>query len=192
MKFDNLNWESIIDSTTGPDEWYSVYTIQLGELISNGVFSWDGELLDWSEYAYSNEQYERVCAYFIERFRYREISIEPYLEWAQMLSRTIRFELCPKFNPLYEAVENGISPLADSDEYEKKREISSNYPETMLSGNSDYISTGKDSEYERIHDGNTADMMENYLAKFKGVDQAFLDELEGFFISRYTTHVNGY
>ena len=45
------------ESYVGKSDWHSVYTIQLGELIEIGVFSWDNPLLDWSAAAYDEAQY---------------------------------------------------------------------------------------------------------------------------------------
>ena len=178
------------DDYTGFDEWNAVYTIQLGELIANGVFNWETPLLNWKESAYDDEQYTRVCAYFIERFYYREISIEPYLEWAKTLKRKLVFELMPKYKSLYARIAEGINPLASSNEYYKNRTIESAYPETLLSENADYITDGKDEEFQRIKEGAYVDEMENYAIKYRGVDQLLLDELESMFICMYTTNVN--
>lgn len=175
----------------GKSDWHSVYTIQLGELIEIGVFSWDMPLLDWSNEAYDQDQYERICSYFIERYRYREISITPFLEWAQFLHRRIAYELMPKYKPLYERVSDGINPLSDGDEYYKNRTIESAYPETLLSENADYITDGRDEEFERVKEGKTADNIINYAELYKGVDELMLDELESLFICMYTTNVNG-
>lgn len=175
---------------TGENIWNAVYTIQLGELIENGVFDWSREILDWSNAALDAEQYERVCNYFIERFYWREISIEPFLEWAKVLKRKLVYELMPKYKPLYERVAEGINPLADGNEYYKNRTIQSAYPETLLSANADYITDGRDEEFQRIKEGNLADSTENFAAKYKGVDQLILDELESMFISLYTANVN--
>ena len=178
------------DEYTGCDEWFAVYTIQLGELVENDVFDWNAPELYWKSAAYDESQYDRVCMYFIERYRYREISIEPYLEWARMLKRKLVFELMPKYTPLYERVSEGINPLAGENEYYKNRTIESAYPETLLSENADYITDGKDEEFQRIKEGNLADNMENYAAKYKGVDELLLDELESMFISMYTANMN--
>ena len=75
-----LSWEEIIDNDTSPDEWNAIYTIQLGELIETGVFDWSMDSLDWSEAAYSPEQFHELCKYFEQRFYFREISIEPFYE----------------------------------------------------------------------------------------------------------------
>ena len=175
---------------TGEDRYNAVYTVTLGELIDSGVFDWKSDVLDWVGVAYNLEQYDRVCAYFIERFRFREISIIPYLEWAQMLHRKLVFELMPKYKPLYERVDEGVNPLADSNEYYKNRTIESAYPETLLSANADYITDGRDEEFQRIKEGNYVSSMEEYARKMHSVDEWMLDELETMFVSMYTANVN--
>lgn len=174
------------DEYTGVDRWNAVYTVQLGELIANGVFSWDLDLLDWSDAAYDSEQHTRICAYFIERFRYREISIEPFKEWARILHRKLVYELMPKYKPLYARVAEGINPLSDSNEYYKNRTIDSAYPQTLLSGNSDYVTDGRDEEFERIKEGNYVDSTVRYAQMYKSVDEMLLDDLESMFICMYT------
>ena len=157
----------------GVDEWHAVYTIQLGELVNSGLFDWSKPILDWSSAAYDDAQYERVCAYFLDRFEFREISLEPFYEWAKRLRYKLVYELMPKYIPLYENVSD-INPLADYDEYYKDREITSAYPETMLSGNSDYVSDGRDSEYEKIRLGNVTEREQQYIEGFRAVDAALL------------------
>lgn len=178
------------DDYTGEDEWFAVYTVQLGELVDNGVFDWNSPELDWKAAAYDDMQYLRVNEYFIERFRYREISMEPYLEWARMLKRKLTFELMPKYKPLYERVSEGINPLSGENEYYKNRTIESAYPETLLSENADYITDGKDEEFQRIKETNFIDGMENFATRYKAVDEMMLDELESMFVSMYTTNIN--
>ena len=175
---------------TGNDIWNAVYTIQLGELIESGVFDWSKDILNWREAALDDAQYERVCRYFMERFYYREISMEPFLQWANYLKRKLVFELMPKYKPLYERISEGVNPLADGNEYYKNRTIQSAYPETLLSENADYITDGRDEEFQRIKEGNLADSLENFALKYKGIDQLILDELESMFISLYTANIN--
>lgn len=172
-------------------EWHAVFTIQLGELVESGVFDWESPLLDWSAAAADEEQYARVCAYFVERFRYREISITPFLEWAQALKRKLVYELMPKYKPLYAEVAESIVPLASENEYMKRRKIASDYPETLLSENADYISDGEDEEWQRIKVGKVSEAMEGYAA-YHAVDEALLDELEVLFVSMYTSYNNGW
>lgn len=175
---------------TGHAEWNAVYTITIGELVESGVFDWKLPQLDWSAAAFDQAQYDRICAYFIERFYYREISIEPFLEWARMLKRKFVFEVMPKYRPLYERLKDGYAPLSNEDEYFKSRIIDSSYPQTMLSGNSDYLTSGRDEETERIKEGNLTDMMNKYAAEFESIDEMLLDEFESMFICMYTTNVN--
>lgn len=178
------------DDYTGHDKWNAVYTIQLGELIESGVFDWSMDMLDWKSVAYDEAQYERVCKYFIERFYFREISIEPFKEWALTLHRKLVYELMPKYKPLYERELEGVNPLAGSNEYYKNRTIQSSYPETLLSENADYITDGRDEEYQRIKEADYAEAVSNYAAKLKSIDNLLLDELESMFICMYTVNVN--
>lgn len=178
------------DEYTGRDEWYAVYTIQLGELVEKGVFDWTRPELDWESAKFNDEQYKRVCDYFIERFYYREISVEPFAEWARMVRRKLIYEIMPKYRPIYEMLSDGYDPLAIENEYYKNRTIESSYPETLLSGNSDYVSDGRDEEYQRIKQGNFIDMLDNLSKKYRSVDELVLDDLESMFISMYTLNVN--
>ena len=180
-----------IDNYTGYSEWHALYTIQLGELIGSGVFDWTKPELDWSSAAYSPEQYERVCAYFIERFRYDEISQLPVLQWMQGLKRRLVYELMPKYIPLYERIDEGIDPFQVEDEYHKRRDIASDYPETLLSQNADYISSGQDLEYETLKEGSISDSVNAYKTNYQAVDKMLLDDLEVMFIQLYTVNVNG-
>lgn len=179
-----------LNDYTGENIWNAIYTIQLGELIEHDIFNWKNDELNWKAAAFDDAQYKRVCEYFIERFRYREISIEPYLEWALMLKRKFIYELMPKYKPLYERVAEGVNPLQDSDEYFKRRTIGSEYPETLLSGNADYASDGEDEEWERLKEGNFAESMDTYVALYRGVDEMLLDEVENMFIGLYTMNSN--
>lgn len=177
---------------TGKNRWNAIYTIQLGELIEHGIFDWSDPLLDWSDAAYDEAQYNRVCDYFVERYRFQEISLEPFYEWATMLHSSIVFELMPKYRPIYEALADGIDILQTSDDFEKRRRIGSDYPETLLSGNSDYISDGTDEEYEHLTEGDPTDQLAKYAKTFTGVDQLMLDDLQGFFLSLYTISANAF
>lgn len=180
------------DDFTGRYEQHDVLTITLGELIESGVFNWDNDMLNWSDAAYDDEQYERVCTYFNERFYYREISMLPFKQWANYLHRKLVFELMPKYSPLYGRVAEGINPFQMSDEYYKERAIDSSYPETLLSQNADYITDGRDIEHEKLTEGRIAEMVTDYAASFKMVDELLLDELEIMFTSMYTVNVNGW
>lgn len=180
-----------VNNWTGKDRWNAVYTITLGELIEKGVFDWSLPVLDWSKAAYSTEQYRRVCDYFIERFRFREISIEPFYEWATMLHRKLVYELMPKYKNLYANFDEDFDPAQVSDRYHKRRAIGSDYPETMLSGNADYVSNGQDEESEDVERGNLMEAYETYVTRYQAIDQHLLDELESMFIGLYTASIDG-
>ena len=193
-------WETYYDNAfKEPDEmayvyeneWHAVYTIYLGELIESGVFDWSKPELDWSDAALNQEQYERICSYFNDRFKWREISMLPIRKWFDYLKRKFVYELMPKYKPLYERVAEGVNPLSSESEYYKNRTIESAYPETLLSANSDYITDGRDEEFQRIKEKGTADALTTFASTYKGVDELLLDELEIMFISMYTTNING-
>lgn len=189
--FPDFSSQDEVNEWTGRDRWDAVYTVTLGELIDKGVFDWSLDILDWSAAAYSAEQYKRVCTYFIERFRFREIGIEPFYEWATMLHRKLVFELMPKYRNLYKYLDADFDPAQISDRYKKRRAIGSDYPETMLSGNSDYASSGQDEESEEIERGSLQDAYNAYVAGYQTIDEHLLDELESMFIGLYTVSIDG-
>lgn len=174
-----------------PSETHPIYTITLLELIEDGVFDWTRPELDWSSAAYNDEQYSRVCAYFIERFRYDEISMLPVKEWMLSIRRRLIYELMPKYKWVYMRIDEGINPFQESDEYHKRREIDSGYPETLLSANADYVSDGHDIEYETLKESRVATMIADYAKIYKDVDNLLLDELACMFIDLYSANVNG-
>lgn len=188
----NNDWDkqSMMDYTY-QNEWHAVYTVYLGELMQSGVFDWSRPELDWSEAAIDEQQYKRVCDYFNLRFKWREISMLPVLKWFDYLRNKLVYELMPKYKPLYERVADGVNPLSSETEYYKNRTVESAYPETLLSENADYITDGKDEEFQRIKEHGTADAIVNFADVYKGVDQLLLDELEVMFVSLYTTNING-
>lgn len=191
VDYPDFGSQSSVNEWTGSNVWNAVYTVQLGELIDKGIFDWRLDILDWSRAAYSAEQYNRVCAYFIERFRFREISIEPFYEWATMLHRKLVYELMPKYNNLYQYLDESFDPAQVSDKYHKRRAVGSDYPETLLSGNADYISNGQDEESEDIERGNLQDAYNKYIADYQAIDTQLLNELESMFIGLYTASIDG-
>jgi len=84
-----------------------------------------------------------------------------------------------------------------NDRWGKSRDIGSEFPQTMLSGNSDYASTGRDVEYENLSDDKrdddiniqyneykTGDFLEKYLLfqeKYKDVDLMIIEEMDTVF-----------
>lgn len=165
-------------------EYHDVATITLQELQEIGFFDWAQETWDWKSYAYNDEIYERLCNAFVMRYKWREISITPPMQWRDLLMAKIKAELCPKYNRWYKLQEDmdGLDYSLDRDEYGKSRDIGSEFPETLLSGSEVYASTGKDNEYENIRLRNQIDdfSTRQEIAQLN-IDKMFLDELESFF-----------
>lgn len=216
-KLDPIDVDEML-AYTGYKQFKAVYTVTLAELIEIGIFDWSKDYLTWSSFAYDSAQYERVCQYFIDRFYYREISMEPFKIWANFLTRKIKYELMPKYKILYVEAAKNVSlqgagnetrtktESESSDNYYKSRDIQSEYPETLLSSNSDYISTGNDTEDERIierehtenesvqRDAPASVFIENtarYAEVFGQIDKQLCDELEVMFVSLYSANING-
>lgn len=177
---------------TGIPDYHSVQTIELGELIESGVFTW--ARIDWADAAYSEEQYSRLCAAFEDRYWLREIGITPVGMWMRRLHYKLVYDLMPKYRPMYAQLNNGdYNPMQHGGKYGKRRDINSEFPETLLNGsNESYLSSGTDSEYEEIGmDGTVTENAMLYAEQFKAIDIMVLDDLETLFSCLYTTNVNG-
>lgn len=172
----------------GHDEWHDVITITYGELLDDGFITW-GEN-GWIFDAYNNEQFSRLTDKITARYYWREIGIIPPGEWKQQFIRILN-EIMPKYKLAYEVLENGIDILQSRDEYGKSRDIYSDFPETMLSGNSDYASTGADREHENISNGDPIDQIVKTASTYNDVDVMILDELEQLFSCLFTVNLNG-
>lgn len=186
--------DSFIPCESRPD-FHSVYTITLAELVEDGIFSWSRKPLanclaglDGIDKGIKS----RIQDMFVERNYWREISMEPYLQWAQQIAYKMKFELVPKYKPLYKAIKEGdFDPLHIGDEYFKERHIDSEFPETLLSGNgADYASRGYDREYQKINTGNALEIAEAYYSTYQNVDTAFVSELDSFFIDLWSANAN--
>lgn len=171
-------------------EWHPTFSVTLGNLIEDGWITWDeaGKFY-WGDVAYSDEVYKRLCVGIETRYWYREISIVPPGRWRRKFLYVLRYELCPKYNRLYDVIDD-VNILMDSDKYGKRREIGSDFPETLLSDNANYVSTGEDSEYEDIELGRALDAVPEFIRSWEDVDAAFLDGLERMFGSVITFNVN--
>lgn len=176
-------------------EWHGVVTIPLGELIDSGWVKWfddDGTINDdWKWDYYDEVQYKRLCKKINERFFWDEIALLPPVRWKQQLIRKLN-EVMPKYKPLYEMIAKGYDPLQSSNEYGKSRNIYSEFPETLLNGNSDYVSNGTDREYEIIKQGDLVEKMMEYAKNYNDVDVMVLNELESLFSALYTVSANGF
>lgn len=157
------------------DERYDYMTITLGEWYEMGFYDPSDD--SWRFDAYDDAQYKRLCDKFLDRYYYREVSITLPARWKLAYLRKLN-EIMPKYKLLYKRVEQGVNPLQEGRERAKSRDIFSEFPETMLSGNSDYASTGNDRESDMLREGNAADLLTQFAREWKDVDVLILDELE--------------
>lgn len=178
------------------EDFHAVYTVSLGELIHDGLVKFDdgtwyqqpnGLPIAW----YDDEQRDRFWAKFGQYYFYREIGELPYKRWKDDLLAKIAL-LMPKYNLLYKALAKNSDPLQEYDEYGKSRNIFSDFPQTMLSGNEDYASTGNDSQFERIRQGSFVEKMNALVYDYNDVDFALLQELDSHFYCVLTSNMNGY
>lgn len=169
----------------GTDERYDAATITLGEWHDLGFYK-PLEDPSWQFDAYSDAQYERLCVKFLNRFYDRYVSIPTPSIWKRAYLRKLN-EIMPKYKLLYKRVDAGIDPLQDSRDRFKSRDVFSDFPETMLSGNSDYASAGTDRESDALHEGNAVEMTEAFSMYYNDVDVMILDELEHVLFSGFIT-----
>ena len=197
-----MPWISLDDLEHVPEyeakpDYHSVMTIQLVELLNSGFIevSDDGTTFsdswDWEAAAGDEERYKRLCAYFLARFKYRELASDPW-EFKNFLLFKLQYEIMPKFRPIYDSYgTDGLDFMQVGGEYGKDRDITSDYPETLLSDNADYISTGHDKEFEHIR---TGDVLERLKAvregEFASIDELVIDELECLFTPLIQVHAN--
>lgn len=159
----------------GRDERYDYMTITLGEWYEMGFYDPSDD--SWRFDAYDDAQYKRLCDKFLDRYYYREVSIPLPARWKRAYLRKLN-EIMPKYKLLYERVEQGINPLQEGRDRAKSRDIFSDFPETMLSGNSDYASTGNDHESDMLREGNPAELSTQFAREWQDVDALILNELE--------------
>lgn len=150
-------------------------TVTLGEWYEMGFFRPLED--DWAFDAYSAEQRTRLCDKFLRRYYYREVGITTPARWKAAYLRKLD-EIMPKYKILYERVEQGINPMQAGRERSKSRDIFSDFPETMLSGNSDYASSGTDRESDTVREGDVTEHAARFADKWNDVDVMILDELE--------------
>lgn len=177
-------------------DFHAVFTIQMGELIHDGLIdfndgTWgtlpDGKEIEW----YSDEQRERFWSKFEYYYFWREIGELPFMRWKWDLLTKISM-LMPKYNFVYKLIDDGIDPLQVEDVYGKSRDMYSDFPQTMLSGNQDYASTGKDTEYENVREGNFIDTVFKIYNEYKDPDMALVQELDDCFYCVLTSNVSGF
>lgn len=198
-----LNWDKIKFEPYNPGDKYEVFsdfhavnTIVMGELIRDGLIdfsdgTWinqvNGQPIKW----YSDEQRKRFWGKFQDYYYWREIGEIPYKRWKMNLLAKIGL-LMPKYYMLYELLDRGVDPLQVYDDYGKSRNIYSDFPQTMLSGNEDYASTGNDNQYERIRQGDFVEKMNAVMDNYNDPDFALVRELDSHFYCLLSSNLNGF
>lgn len=178
---------------------HAVVSVMLVELIDGGWIHWydideDDNIIpdkNWVWDYYNLEQYKRVCDKFNARFMWDEIGMLPPLRWKQQVIRIFN-EIMPKYKMIYAALDAGIDPFQNWSRYGKSRHIFSEFPETLLGGNADYVSNGNDREYEDVEQGAFTDKIADLNDKYNDVDVLILGHFEKMFSGLIAINVNGF
>lgn len=177
------DYDDVIES-----EFHDVVTLALGELWHDGWF----DLTDpsWDFPKYSDEQHERLCKKILDHYYMRNIGVLPLAAWKREFLRKLN-EIMPKYIVLYKKIDTSPDSYNATDEYYKSRNIVSDFPQTQLSGEEDYASTGVDHQYERLHDGSIIDLSTK-LNAYDDVDLQIVNELESLFSCLFTVNINNW
>lgn len=175
------------DSVIEP-EWHSVINFSLGELYADGWFDLANESWDFPKY--TDEQHKRLCDKILNHYYSRDIGILPLAAWKREFLRKMN-EVMPKYIILYKKIDEQNGNYNATDEYYKSRNVVSDFPQTQLSGNEDYASTGVDHQYERIHEGTVLDLAEK-LKTYEDVDLQIVNELDSLFSCLFTVNMNAW
>ena len=178
-------------------DWHATQSIQLCELYNGGFFDNTDHSWDWEKY--DDEQDARLRNKIKATYWYREIAITPPGIWKNKFIANMNLWM-PTYIPLYAAYDNAKSTIEKGyteyvDNTYKGRVISSEFPQTMLSGNSDYASAGNDTESENINDRQRIkELLENIKELEDGIfniDEMIVKKCEVMFSCVMTPYVNG-
>lgn len=177
---DRLEFE---DDGTAIDR-YDPVSVTLGEWAEMGFYvpyteDAEGAVVPAEQWAWDYidlAQYRRVSDKFLAHYYFRAAQDMPPFRFAYEYRRLFN-ELMPKYRALYGRVDAGIDPLQASAEFTKGRDIFSDFPATMLSGNSDYASTGNDREQDITREGDIVGAVSNYVRYYNDVDVSLITEV---------------
>jgi hypothetical protein len=182
----------MIETFEEPESWpdyHATFTIQLCELVDGGIVDFHKE--PFALHKYSAAQFERVIGLLQEHYYYREISCLPVRRWMREFNRKWN-EIAPKYDALYKALDDGVSPLSAMDEWEKGRDIFSDFPQTMLSDNEDYASHGTDFEHEKLAIGDFMGTADRLQRAYDTVDTRIIKDMGSLFVHLVSANFNGY
>lgn len=170
-------------------DYHAVVTIQLCELIDCGFFDLTREDWDFGP-KFTPEQHKQLCEKITNHYYFREISLVPPGMWRREFLRLMN-EIMPKYIPWYKMLSEGLT-FGQTSEWYKSRNIFSDFPQTALAGrNSDYASSGNDTEYERIRTADPLDVLDR-IKNYDDVDAAIIEEIEPLFSCLFTVNINGW
>jgi hypothetical protein len=173
------SWDEF--GSTNRESYHGAFTVSFMQLMDDEGFAayFMGK---WAAFdAYDEEQRERLLTKFHGRFDYREIGLLPVRRWTERLIAKLN-EIMPKYKPLYQAIADGVTTLTAGDEWHKRRDAYSSFPQTRFaSDNQDYATSGTDLEYETVRDYGLLDVGER-IADYNDVDVMILNELETLFV----------
>lgn len=177
------------DMSDAPRDFHAVVTVTLGELITDKWVDWTDPSWHWD--SYNDEQYTRVCEKFNNHYWDREIGVLPPGSWKREVLRKFN-EIMPKYKLVYQALENGVDILQDSDTYGKNRNVFSDFPATQIAPqNQDYASNATDNQFETIVQGNFLEKMEK-IKDYNDIDLMIINDMDSLFSWFYSVSLNIY
>ena len=172
------------------ERYAAVSTVTLGEVMQYGGFAWRTDSF-WAVPELNTDDRTRVFEKIENHYLYRELAFRTYNRWAHEFMRTVH-EIAPKYARIYALLSDGFDPLTIGGRYGKSRDIRSDFPQTLLSGNSDYASDGTDREFEEYETGDMIERVDAYYKRWQDTDLAFINELEKLFSPFFSANVNAY
>lgn len=180
LEYGHGGWEEL-------HEFHDASSVEIGELAELGWFDLT-DTATWHWPKFDDEQDERLRTKITNHFWNRGISILPPGLWRRHFVEFMN-EIMPKYLMMYGALAEDGNLAGHEGEWYKSRNIFSDFPQTQLGGNSDYASTGNDTEYERIRRADILDTISR-LRDYRDVDQLILDELEQMFSCLASVSIN--
>lgn len=173
-----------------PHDYHAATSLTWAELEDAGFIDWDDPAWAWDYY--DEEQRDRLQKKIAARFEFREIGILPPAVWRRQFIRKLN-EIMPKYDKLYEKLSGEFEIFQTGDDYGKRRHVFSDFPATLLNGESeDYASNATDEEHEDISLGDNLDKYVDFAERYNDVDVMILDELEVLFSDLFAVNFNGF
>ena len=170
------------------DDFHSVVSISLGELLREGVITWDMPEMKWRYY--DEKQFGRVTEAIENRYWDRELGVLPIRSWMRRFVGRMN-EGMDRLRPAYEKLD-GANLMQQADVFSKGRSVGSAFPATQLKPTTqDYASDANDSESESVTEGNFFQQSE-LLKEYIGLDQRLVDYLDPLFSSLFTVNSNAF